>query len=461
MEFVGREDPVRKLRAWLLGDGLKSPLSIVSISGPGGIGKTWLLKHVMDNTNLSPRNYLTLKLTGGGDGLRNLGQVVCYDLIQSCSQLDSVGKSYFNQTRKNLRALCWIDAQAQSEVLKAVGHDTELRKMVHDFFRAGAGLQDTLPFLKKRVDLSKMKKEQIDGLVGLLERTKAYCQETRWLGGTLPDLLGAGRRNRLRAKLETTLAADLYADLSVILLSGPRKRYRLSDIPKPMPSKVAGLDRLLLIIDDYESLQETLNSFLVGNLVPLLAQAKFETLILILGRDKLSSTHSDWKQQHESVLVDELKLTELSREEAEQYVRSRGIVDDSTVCRILEETEGYPYLLAGEVADELDGGRSALHLKGFYDRQTRWMTSVQKVWLDPLCFLDEINEETVYAMLPEEEPGQIVKWFEGEASIRNPRSKKWQVLRIIRSRICEYIKNESPKRFRELQERARLACENA
>ena len=44
LDFVGRVDPVRKLKAWLSGEGLPLPVGITSVSGPGGIGKTFLLE---------------------------------------------------------------------------------------------------------------------------------------------------------------------------------------------------------------------------------------------------------------------------------------------------------------------------------------------------------------------------------------------------------------------------------
>ena len=127
------------------------------------------------------------------------------------------------------------------------------------------------------------------------------------------------------------------------------------------------------------------------------------------------------------------------------------------MARILDETAGYPYLLAGEVEAELDGGRTALGLKGFHDRTTRWMSPTQRAWLVPLCFLDEINEETIAVILPNDDPRRVLEWFKGEASVRSPTANKWEVLPIIRSRICAYLKLDSPKRHRDFQERAAKA----
>jgi hypothetical protein len=449
VDFVGRVDPVRKLRGWLLGEGVPRPLGIVSISGPGGIGKTFLLDHALASSDVDERRYLRLRL-GGTNVRRTLGQLVCRDLLQSCTQLDATGKGYFAQTRRNHEALRAMDVAARAEVNAAVGQNVELRETVLELFRFGVGAQSVLPALKQYVDLSKIDEKKVEAVARLLEKARAYQQEKRALGGILPDLVGAGRRNRLRLGLEAALADGLVADLAAILSA-----YRLTDSTKPMPSKVPGLDRLLLVLDDYESLDTTLTTFLADHLVPRLARASFETLLVVLGRDRLSDTHAVWKQRHELRFAGELRLAPWSREEADTFVRSQGVTNEMAITRILDDTEGYPYLLAGEVEAERDGGGTALGLKNFYERTTRWMTPAQKAWLVPLSFLDEVNEETIARMLPGEDAARVLAWFKDEASVRSPSASRWEVLPILRSRICAYCKMDSPRRYRELEERAR------
>jgi hypothetical protein len=171
MDFVGRDDPVRKLRAWLGGEGLKSPVSVISVSGPGGIGKTFLLEHAIRTSGIESRNYLRLRV-GGVAGPRTLGQIVCHDLLQSCTQVDATGKSFFIETRKNLEALRVIDARARAEVEAQLGADPALKQTVMELFRFGAGLQSALPVLKRYVDVSKVKEEHVDAVLGLLEKTR-------------------------------------------------------------------------------------------------------------------------------------------------------------------------------------------------------------------------------------------------------------------------------------------------
>ena len=291
--FVGRVDPVRRLRAWLLGEGVPKPLGIVSISGPGGMGKTFLLDHTLASPDIDERHYLRLRL-GGTNVRRTLGQLVCRDLLQSCTQLDATGKGYFTQTRRNHEALRAMDEAARAEVSAQVAATPELRETLLEIFRLGVGAQAALPALKQYVDLSKIDEKKVEAVARLLEKARAYQQEKRALGGILPDIVGAGRRNRLRLGLEATLADGLVADLAAIL-----SVYRRQDSGKPMPSKVPGLDRLLLLLDDYESLDVAMTTFLADHLVPRLARASFETVLVVLGRDRLSDTHAVWKQRHE------------------------------------------------------------------------------------------------------------------------------------------------------------------
>lgn len=449
MKLVGRADPARTLRAWLVGDGLCPTVSIVSLSGPGGIGKTFLLEHLIRAANLGVRNYLRLGLSGATEA-RTLGQLVCHDLVRSCSQLDTTGADYFIETRRNLAALRAMDDRARAELDVATSNDATLRRTADELFRLGVGLQAAVPLLKTYVDLAQLKSEHVDAVVSLLEKARAYREEPRLLGGIFPDLRGKGRRNRLRTSLPGALADGLVADLSAIL-----RRHRPQDRTKPMPSKVAGLDRLLLVIDDYESLVDRIGLFLADHLVPLLAREPFESLLVVLGRERLSDTHPVWRQRHEALIVGELRLQPFSRDEAEAFVRARGIASDAAVERILDDTAGYPYLLAGEVEGELDGAWTALGLKSFFDRTTRWMTPTQRRWLTSLCFLDRVDLETIAEVLPDEDAERVLGWFKAESSVRSPTATRWEVLPIIRSRVCAYLKLDSPKRHGDLEARAR------
>ena len=451
VDFIGRDDPVRTLRERLSGEGLSRPASIIGISGPGGIGKSLLLEHALRGVDLQGRKYLSLRLSGAG-GARTLGQLVCHDLLKSCTQLDAFSGSYFAETRKNLEALRTIDERARAEVESATTGDTALRQTVVELFRLGVGLQAALPELKKHVDLSRIKEAELESAIRVLERAKAYQAESRLLAGIFPDLLGSGRRNRLRANPQGTIADGLIADLSAILTG-----YRTKDIAKPAAGKEPSVDRLLLVVDDFESLSDALGSFLGEHFVPMLSRASFESVLVVVGRDRLTDTHPVWRQQHHSLIAEEIRLRPFSEDEATAYLAASGISEPLAVERILRDTARYPYLLVGAVEAELDGGGSALSLKSFFDRTTRWMTPRQRKWLVPLCFLEHVNEETIRVILPDDDPTAVLEWFKAEPSVRSPSASRWEILPIIRSKITAYVKLDSPRRYRELSELAERA----
>ena len=60
-------------------------------------------------------------------------------------------------------------------------------------------------------------------------------------------------------------------------------------------------------------------------------------------------------------------------------------------------------------------------------------------------------------MLPGDDAGLVLDWFKKEASVRSPTATRWEVLPIIRSRICAYCKLDSPKRYGEFQARGAAA----
>jgi hypothetical protein len=112
--------------------------------------------------------------------------------------------------------------------------------------------------------------------------------------------------------------------------------------------------------------------------------------------------------------------------------------------------------LNGILEAELEGGRTALALQHFFDRTTRWMTPDERRWVRALSFLDVVNEQTIKVMMPDEPAAQILAWFKAEASIRSPTSTKWTVLPILRSRIQQAVRNDSPDLERYRQQAASL-----
>ena len=75
--FVGRSQDSEKIAAVLQGrEKAGRKLTILSIEGSGGIGKTYLFDHVCEQTDISACRYLVLKLDGNDLMSRTLARDV-------------------------------------------------------------------------------------------------------------------------------------------------------------------------------------------------------------------------------------------------------------------------------------------------------------------------------------------------------------------------------------------------
>ena len=121
---------------------------------------------------------------------------------------------------------------------------------------------------------------------------------------------------------------------------------------------------------------------------------------------------------------------------------------------IYELTQGFPLLLSLAIEEASTDGASALFLKSFFDRTTRWMTSEERNWFTRTCYLDEVNEDTLRLVFPEDDIRAVQDWFEAEASIRDPSASTFRVRPLIREKVLSYIEVRSPQRHRELRDSA-------
>ena len=114
------------------------------------------------------------------------------------------------------------------------------------------------------------------------------------------DVLGTTLRGRVKSDLYNVTADALLTDLSAALGGSPaRDMLRFTHPPIP------GVERLLLIIDDFEALAPTLEEFFVGALVPQLAEAAFPVTMVLLGRDELDAMHPAWSQHCRQYIQDQ------------------------------------------------------------------------------------------------------------------------------------------------------------
>lgn len=246
------------------------------------------------------------------------------------------------------------------------------------------------------------------------------------------------------------------SDLSAIL-----KKYRPADRKKAMHSKMAGIDRLLLIFDDYEKLQETLGEFLAVHLLRSLRSANFKSTVILLVRDRLEATHPEWDQHVKPNMLPRIALAPLSRVEMDEMVASFGVHSLAEKDRAWRDTEGYPFYVQLWVEEAEAGGRSALMLTRFHDRITRWMSDSQRRWLEHALFLDVVNIRSLRGMLGNAaEAENAFRWFENDGSVRDIAAKSFRVREYLRSRLVDYLRVCDPDRCDELESRSRSIGES-
>ena len=457
--FVGRHEANKQLALVLKGEARADvKLTIQSIEGPGGIGKTHLLNHVMLQTNLADQKYLCLKLGGDESSARSLVRAVSQMLNNATAEAirdrGYPGRYYFPSVDRVIKTIETIQSEALAEFQQLRPSDQEGKfaflRFLDFVFSIGKRINEAVPITKQYVNMGEMHV--------LLEEVVPKMQS---LLGEIPKWyehldLGIGKtalRNAIKENVYRPLSEAFLTDLSAIL-SG----YRRENFYKPSHSRIPGADRLLLILDDYESVQWYLEDFLVNYFLPdLLIKAKFETVAIILGRDQLQATHPAWDQHLKSALLKPIVLETLNRDEVNALVESYDIRDKGEKERAWRDTKGYPIYVQFWIEEIESGGRGALMLKRFYDRTTRWMNDEQKRWLQFTLFLDEVNVRSLRVMIGNaEEADNAFRWFEAEGSVRDTIGNAFRVREYLRSRLLDYLLISDPDRYEELERKNSL-----
>jgi hypothetical protein len=457
--FVGRGDAVKRLHDVLTGrEAAEGKLTVQSIEGPGGIGKTFLFDHAIASVDLSDRNYLVLRIDGNDPSAKTLVRAVAR-MMDSAEAEAIRGRApgyYFPSVDRVVKAIETIRSEAVAEFQRQHPGNKDGRLALLNFldlaFEAGKRVNDAVPITKKLVNV-----HGLDKVKPLIEETIPLMVSLREEGAWLLELLGFGGSTALRNAIKENacrpLADALVSDLSAIL-----KQYRTKDLLKASHSKVKGIDRLLLILDDYEMLQEPLGEFLVGHLLPALRSANFQSVVMILGRDQLEATNPAWDQHLKPNLLRRIALAPLSRAEMDQLVESYEVRAQEEKERAWRDTQGYPFYVQLWIEEMASGGRSAVMLKRFHDRTTRWMNVRQKRWLQFTMFLDEVNIRTLKGMIgDEQETEEAFRWFEREGSVRDTSGSVFRVREYLRSRLIDYLRVSDPDHCEQLRRRGESA----
>ncbi len=455
--FVGRGDAVQQLRDVLSGKKASGgKLTVQSIEGPGGIGKTSLLEHAIDGIDLSSRNYLTLKVDGNASNALTLTEVI-WRLVNSVAIQRRLPGDSFPGTIKILSLINEIRSATVHEAISLITENDnnididESTKRINNALemsiRTGVSIlaytsgNPVAIALCPFIDIIPLDK---------LKKIPSLCIEKTGIKEKLGITSNEAIRNAIRENACRTLASSLYSELAAIL-------FKYEALLKPSRSKIKGIDRLLLIIDDYEKLQEPLSTFLVNYFLPSLKKAEFESVVIILGRDHLQATNTEWEQYLKANMLKKIEVTPLARPDMDQLVESYGVLTQAEKERAWNDTQGYPYyvqLWIDEIAEGVHPG--ATMLKQFYDRITQGMNEQQKEWLQYTLFLDRVNKRTLREIIGDEAQAEaVLKWFKCEGSVRDPKGASFCVREYIRSRLKDYLRISDPDRYSELQRKGR------
>jgi len=432
-------------------------LSIVGVSGPGGVGKSFLLAHVLETVEPHKHGWLVLTADAANPDTRGdfLGVVEGQLFRRSLPPPADRARDYFPHLREVAALHRTLVDRAVAELTKQ-GAPEPVRRAALALLRNARVLNKTVP--KSRIaldathiaaaDVEKVLDEAWEAVRGL-----RGLQDSTALWGPVRDLLGITRRDRVKRDLYAFTAAELRTDLSAAL-SGWERR----DLARLTQAPIPGLHRLLLVIDDYEAVGALLGDFLVGALVPELAAAPFQTVLLILGRDDIETTHPGWAQHCRRYLGEQIRLHPFDVAAAHDLFAAAGI-PEARWAALYEATQGYPFLIGLAVEEAGDyGGDSVVFLTRFHDRVTRWMTDREREWFVRICFLDRVDEDSLKILFPDENVTRIQDWFEREPSIRDPAAPYFRVRPMVREKMRRYLEVRAPGRHRELTDLAARAA---
>lgn len=437
MSVSGRASELTRLEALLSAP--KPGLSICSISGPGGVGKSFLVAQALEQARPEEHGWLQLRVDGSNAPLRGDFFGVLEQLFPRGLSRGDANRDYFRRLRDVAQAHRDLSDDVVEE-LSASGVSESTKATVAALLKTARLFNRSIPPIS-RADSNVMTEAAFDAV----QKLKAFSASR----GVVRKALGLSLKDRVRRELFAVTAESIVIDLQAALtgLKGRRRVFNFAI------GRIDGAERLLLIVDDYEALAPVLEEFLIGSLVPALAASGITCLMLVLGRDDLEATHSGWAQQCKRWLVDPIRLEPFDEATALTMLHDAG-VPDARAKDLFVATQGFPFLLSLVIEEAGAGGGSALFLRRFFERTTRWMTPEEIEWFVRVSYLERVNHDTLSRLFTAEEVPRVQRWFEKEPSIRDPSAAEFVVRPLIREKVLRYQEVRAPSDHQALLHRA-------
>jgi hypothetical protein len=388
-------------------------------------------------------DYLVLRIDGSNAEKRKdfIGLIADQLAKKKLSPPAKSSRDYFPSTREIAKLHRDFVREVENKLTKS-GSDPESKKKILSILKLAHICNTVLPnpniplrLLIATATDEKIAEPVVDATLDVLE---SFSKRHSPAFEPIFELIGYTKKESVRTDLYAVTAEALVNDLKVALGAPGRPKFKLTQYP------IKGLDRLLLVIDDYEALHPIIGLFLTEFLLPVLAEAGFQASVVICCRDELGSMDVSWNQHLQPYLKEEIRLTPFDKDAAYALMEEAGVPSEQREGMFLA-TSGFPFLLTLAIEEiDADGDGSALFAKKFFDRTTRWMTDQQKEWFKKICYLDHIDEDTLPLLFDEELVKTVQDWFENEASIRDPDSPKFSVRPVIRNKTLRYLELRSP-----------------
>ena len=429
--MVGRVDEFTTLTKFITKK--EKGVRILGINGSGGVGKTYLLNMVLNSNPPEKNSTIVFRLDGRNDignydfiGLFNtlISSINLPETIPNRHEVTSKTKTYLSKTQKAVDDYYKILDKVSKEI-DSKDYTEETKIIMKRLLYVSKEVINHLPkdslcplLIRGVVNSDLLTDKFLDEVFSLASGLKSL-QTSSGLLGFLPPIFGD---SRVKTNLFGVLSESMYLDLQKLHSSHSK-------------SSPCLYDKVLVIIDDFEIISKIFGDFLTGTFIPTFLQIPYSVGFIILGRDNLETMHPSFKHQLGNEVEAEILLECFSEEETLLLLTQKGFSKPESE-QIYKDTYGYPYLVSSIIEEE-----SSHQLQLFYNRITRWMSKTEKEWFNKICYLDVINEDTLKIVFPDFSPEEIknlVEWFEGESSIRDPHSKGGiRIIPIIRRKVLE------------------------
>jgi hypothetical protein len=433
-------------------------VNIVAVSGAGGVGKTFLVDHVLDAIDLEHSGYLKLAADGMSSQLRAdfVGLIDQKLALRTLHRPAKPGKDYFPSIREVADAHAALLTEVEAEVIEKC-QSAPQRTVIEALVRGGVILNKLVPKSEEFLNFSALPlepekvQEVLQESIEMARKLQALAvKEPTYLPRFLRNMVGMTLRNRVRRDLHGVTADHLSEDLSKCV--GPRKTRKRLGI------RISGheFSRLLVVLDDFEVLGPVLSDFVFGSFVPRLENADFETVLIVVGRDDLQASNPDWAYRYQRYFRGQIRLAPFSRDQALEFLRAHQITGQDAE-EIFKYTEGFPFLLKliceerGVTGDKDAFEQGAADVpRQFFDRTTRWMSSREIDWFTKIVYLDKVNADTLGWFFSADAVETILRWFEREGAVRDPRARVFRVRGVIREKVLQYLSTRQPTKHQQM-----------